>query len=86
MISGTADISDNTRRIRANGTNAKISSLNLGNGNFLSYPIYIGRRGGSTLPFNGRIYSLIVRFGSNLSDAKIEQTEEFVADKTGVKL
>jgi len=32
-----------------------------GTGNYGSYPLYIGRRGGTTRPFNGRIYQLIVR-------------------------
>lgn len=56
-------------------------------GNYLAYPIYIGRRGGTSLPFNGHIYSLIVRFGSNLSAARISAAESWVSTKTqGVTL
>jgi hypothetical protein len=55
-------------------------------GNFLAYPLYIGRRGGTTLPLNGRIYSLIVRFGANLSASTILQTETWVGDKTGINI
>ena len=51
-------------------------------GNYLAYPLYIGRRGGTTLPFNGHLYSLIVRFGSNLSAARISAAEVWVSDKT----
>lgn len=53
--------------------------------NFTSAPLYIGRRGGTTLPFNGHIYGLIVR-GAATTDAKITQTEKWLAKKTGVAL
>ena len=49
---------------------------------FASYPLYIGRRGGTTLPFNGHIYGLIVRFGANLPTATIENTEKYINEKT----
>jgi hypothetical protein len=55
-------------------------------GNFLAYPLYIGRRGGTTLPFNGNLFSLILRFGTNLSAATIRQTETWVGDKTGINI
>ena len=54
-----------------------------GGGNFLAYPLYLGRRGGSSLPFNGRLYSLIVRFGANLTTGQITSTESWVNGKTG---
>jgi len=56
---------------------------NQGTGNFLAYPLYIGRRGGTTLPFNGQIYNMIVRFGANLDAGTITSTETFVNEKTG---
>lgn len=49
---------------------------------FGNYPLYIGRRGGSTLPFNGRLYSLIVR-GAASSDTQIANAEKWVNGKTG---
>jgi hypothetical protein len=54
----------------------------LGTGNFLAYPLYIGRRNNATLPFNGRIYSLITRFGANLDVVTINNTETWVNGKT----
>jgi hypothetical protein len=57
-----------------------------GTGNFGNLPFYVGRRGGSSLPYNGRIYSLILRFGANLSAAQIAQTETWVGGKTGVTI
>jgi hypothetical protein len=52
-----------------------------GTGNFGNYPLYIGRRGGTSLPFNGRLYSLIVR-GAQSTDAQIASTETWVNGKT----
>jgi hypothetical protein len=55
-------------------------------GSFGTYPLYVGRRGGTTLPFNGRDYGLIVRFGPNLDLAAIQQVEAYLAARTGVTL
>jgi len=55
-------------------------------GNFGNYPLYIGSRGGSALRFNGRIYSLIVRGKLPDTDEQRDQTETYVAGKTGVVL
>lgn len=60
-----------------------ISGVSAGTGNFLAYPLYIGRRGGISNPFNGRIYQMIVRFGANLDAATIAATEAFVNSRTG---
>jgi hypothetical protein len=49
---------------------------------FGNYPLYIGRRGGSSLPFNGHLYSLIVR-GAQSTDAQIVSAESYVNSKTG---
>jgi hypothetical protein len=52
-------------------------------GNFLTYQHFIGRRGGTTLPFNGRLYQLITRYGANLTADQIAATETFVNQRTG---
>lgn len=77
--------SDEITAIRKNGTNQSLTRPLNGNttGNFLAYPLYIGRRGGTSLPFNGHIYSLIVRFGNNLPIKTIEQSEAWINGKTG---
>jgi hypothetical protein len=82
VVTATGDISGDRAIIRANGTQFQ-STGDQGTGNFLAYPIYIGRRGGTTLPFNGRIYSLIVRFGANLDRDQITSAEGWVNSKTG---
>jgi hypothetical protein len=77
------DISGDISTLRRNGGLVETSTADQGTGNYLAYPLYIGRRGGTTLPLNGRIYSLIVRFGANLSGAEITNTETWVNGKTG---
>ena len=42
-----------TKRGRANGTQVAETLTDQGTGNYLAYPLYIGRRGGATIPFNG---------------------------------
>jgi hypothetical protein len=86
VVTGLGDISGDRTTIRVNGTQVAQSTSDQGTGNFLAYPLYIGRRGGTSLPFNGRIYSLIVRFGPNLDAQRIRQVEHYVAEKTGVSL
>lgn len=86
VVTGLADISGDRATLRVNGTQAAQSIADQGTGNYLAYPLYIGRRGGTTLPFNGNLYSLIVRFGPNLNAQRIRQVERYVAEKNGVIL
>jgi hypothetical protein len=86
VITGIGDISGDRATLRVDGVQVAQDTADQGTGNFLAYPLYIGRRGGTTLPFNGRIYQLIVRFGPNLTDAQIAATESYIAGKTGVEL
>ena len=83
VVSGILDISAPRIVIRLDGTQVATSVASQGTGNYLAYPLYIGRRGGTTLPFNGRIYSLITRFGANLTTQQITSTETYVNGKTG---
>jgi len=75
------DISGDIARLRANGTVAQTSTADQGTGNYGNYPLYIGRRGGTTLPFNGRIYQLIVR-GAESNAGQIAAGEAWCNSKT----
>jgi hypothetical protein len=86
VLAGLGDIAGDRSTIRVNGTQIAQSTSDQGTGNYLAYPLYIGRRGGTSNPFNGHIYSLIVRFGANLDAATITSTESWAAGKTGVTL
>lgn len=68
-------------RLRKNGAAVGTSvDVSNGTGNYGNYPIYIGRRAGTSLPFNGRLYQLIVR-GATTAD--LVPVETFVNSKTG---
>lgn len=82
VLAGNSDISSDVVTLRINGAQAATSTSDQGTGNYLAYPLYIGRRGGSTLPFNGNLYGLITRFGPNLSSSLITQTEQWLNTKT----
>jgi len=51
-------------------------------GSFGNYPLFIGRRGGTTAPFNGRLYGLIVR-GAQSTATQIAQTERYLNGQMG---
>lgn len=54
-------------------------------GNYGNYPLYIGRRGGTSLPFNGHLYSLI-GIGRLTTDVETASIEKLIAKNTGVTL
>jgi hypothetical protein len=89
VLSGIYDISLSTAAteniFRVNGVQQTlvIGGASAGTGNFNAYPLYLGRRGGTSNPLNGRLYSLIVRFGANLTTGQITSTESWVNSKTG---
>jgi len=61
VLCADMSISDDRNILRVNGVQAASSVDDQGTGNYGNYPLYIGRRGGTTFPFNGRIYQLIIR-------------------------
>lgn len=82
VLSCSGNIAGDLATIRVNGGAAATNAADQGAGNYGNYPLYIGRRGGTSLPFNGRLYSLIVR--GALSDTnQITQAESYVNLKTG---
>ena len=85
IYTGLGNITGDSAILRLNSTQISVVTTDQGSGNFGNYPLYVGRRGGTELPFNGRMYSLIVR-GALTSSPQLEQTEQWVAAKTGVTL
>jgi hypothetical protein len=87
VITGTSDSlpSPNVTLIRQNGVAGTDELVPSGNSSqvFGNYPIYIGMRGGTTIPFNGRLYQLIIR---GAATADLTPGEAFVAGKSGVVL
>ena len=68
---------------RVNGAaSGAVGAADTGSGNFGTYPLFIGRRNNASLPFNGRLFSLIVR-GAASSVTEIADTELWVNARTG---
>lgn len=84
VISAKGSISGDTSILKVNGTQVS-NSIDQGTGNYGNYPLYIGRRGGISLSFNGHIYSLI-GVGRLSTDDEIAAIEKELAKRTGVTL
>jgi hypothetical protein len=82
VLTLTTDIAGDSAILRANGALAATSAVDQGTGNYVNAALYIGRRGGTTLPFNGNLYSLIIR-GAQSSASQIVSAESYVNSKTG---
>lgn len=82
IICGIGNISGDSSILRINGIPAAERTDDQGTGNYGNYPLYIGRRGGTTLPFNGRFYGLIVR-GAQSTAQQITSTENWLNQRTG---
>lgn len=84
-LSGSGDISGDMTTLRLNGQAVAATATDQGAGNYGTYPLYIGRRGGTTLPFNGQLHGLVIRGASTVS-ANISSMEAYMANKTGITL
>jgi hypothetical protein len=85
VLTAIGDISGDVSRLRVNGTVGEDLG-DQGTGNYAAKTIEIGARNQTSLFFNGNIYGLITRFGPNLTDAQIADTETYMAARTGVAL
>lgn len=85
VISMKSSILASGLSMRVNGALSASSNNSQGTGNYGNYPLYIGRRAGTSLPFNGHLYSLI-GVGKLASDSETLAIEKELAKRTGVTL
>ena len=78
-------LADSIARMRINSVLVANNTGNSGGGAFGNYPLYIGRRGGGPLPFDGQIYAILV-IGKLLDDATTAKIEKEFAKYIGVTL
>lgn len=83
VLSGIGDISGDKAIRRVNGALSLTITADQGTGTYGNYPLYIGRRGGTSLPFNGRLYSLLIR-GAATPAATIAKIERYLNQKAKV--
>lgn len=70
--------------LRVNGVVSGTDSGSVSaSGNFAARTVYLFRRGGTTLPFNGRFYGAIVR-GAASSASQLADAERYMGRLTGV--
>jgi len=70
-------------RISANGGTPSATGETQGTGNYGNHQFFIGRRAGTSFPFNGQLHALIAR-GVLSSTAEIRQAEKLIAKKTSL--
>lgn len=83
VVTGLGDIAADVCIVQNNGVLDSSNAVDQGTGNYLAYPLFIGSRNNASVFFNGRLYSLILRFGANLTAGQISSTETYVNTKTG---
>jgi hypothetical protein len=82
VLAAIGNISGDIAALRVNGTQVATSSTDQGFGNYGNYPLFIGQRNNTSLPFNGWLSSLIIR-GAQSTDSQISATESWVNGRTG---
>lgn len=85
VVTLMSKIATDTLTLRRNGVQVGPMSTDQGTGNFGSYPLYIGRRGGASLPLNGDIYGLLT-VNKLLTTQERGWVEKWMALKSGVTL
>ena len=86
VLRGIGSIADQNSELCVNGVFIEKSPTGLtSTGNYSASPLYIGRRGGTSLPFNGHIYSLI-GIGRLTTNSETIAIEKAIAKATGVTL
>jgi len=85
VLTLSADIGADVLALRVNGTQAATSSADQGTGNYANAVSYFGRRGNASLPFNGKIYTIIIR-GGVTDAATLALTERYVGSRMGIVL
>lgn len=85
VITAKSDIPNDLNTVSIDGVLGTPSVPDLGVGKLGNYPLFIGRRGGTTLSFNGHIYSLI-GVGKLVSDGETITIEKELAKRVGVTL
>lgn len=82
VLTALGDIAADTTILRVDGVQRASVTDDLGTGNFLAYPLNIGRRGDGTVPSSIQIYSLVTRFAAT-DLATVAQLETWINGKTG---
>jgi hypothetical protein len=84
-VTGIADIAAPVVSIRINGVQSATNTSSQGTGNYSNAVLYMGRRNNASFPFNGKIYTIIIR-GGVTDAATLALTERYVGSRMGIVL
>lgn len=82
VLTGIGDISGDRATLQVNGSQVAQATTDQGTGNYSNNPIYLFRRGGASLPFNGPFTGLIVR-GAASTPSQIKDGNTYINSKLG---
>lgn len=82
ILTALGDISSDVSSLSRNGVAGTNGTADQGTGNYGNYPIYLFRRGGASLPYNGIFTGLIVR-GAASSAAQISNGNTYINSTLG---
>lgn len=82
VLTAQSSLTTPMANMRVNGVQTATSAGDLGTGTFGNWPLYIGRRGGASNPFTGRLYGLIVRAAAS-NAGQVASLETYMNGKTG---
>lgn len=82
VISMVGKIADGYLRARLDGRLDNESTAGLGTGNLGNHALFMGSRSGAIVPFNGRVYQVVVRAAVS-TPSEIMFLEDFINSKTG---
>lgn len=85
VLTAKGQISTDLCSLTVNRAVTVAAIMDQGTGNYGNYPLYIGRRAGTSLPFNGHLYNLI-GIGRLTTDSETIALEKSIAKNTGVTL
>jgi hypothetical protein len=80
ILTGIGDISENVAKLRINSEVVSVNNSDQGSGNYGSYPLYIGMRAGTSLPFNGELTRLTI-VGKLLETPTNQRIERIIANQ-----
>jgi hypothetical protein len=85
VLAGVGEINTPLAALRLNGAQAAAVTTSQGSGNYLNAVLYMGRRNNASLPFNGKVYTIIIR-GGVTDAATLALTERYVGSRMGIVL
>lgn len=83
VVTGIGDVAGDIAAIRVDSVQTN-NNVDQGTGGYGTFQFFLGRRGGTTFPFKGRMYGLIMRGTVTTTAQHILDIERWMAAKVGI--